>query len=155
MAELVTIRKGQIDAPIIHKNMIPMIMVIADMAGPLDSPLYGMFEMAADIDSEGGLGFNQHYFSQPDGLDAISVLWDGEWKITYETFRDMGLAYGVGMIAIYLLVVAHFRSYLVPLIIMALSLDHYRGHAGTRLARRPVHRHLHDRHDSAGGDHSA
>ncbi|WP_345862869.1 efflux RND transporter permease subunit [Shewanella algae] len=119
VAELVTIRKGQIDAPIIHKNMIPMIMVIADMAGPLDSPLYGMFEMAADIDSEGGLGFNQHYFSQPDGLDAISVLWDGEWKITYETFRDMGLAYGVGMIAIYLLVVAHFRSYLVPLIIMA------------------------------------
>ncbi|WP_345875012.1 efflux RND transporter permease subunit [Shewanella algae] len=119
VAELVTIRKGQIDAPIIHKNMIPMIMVIADMAGPLDSPLYGMFEMAPDIDSEGGLGFNQHYFSQPDGLDAISVLWDGEWKITYETFRDMGLAYGVGMIAIYLLVVAHFRSYLVPLIIMA------------------------------------
>lgn len=119
VAELVTIRKGQIDAPIIHKNMIPMIMVIADMAGPLDSPLYGMFEMAADIDSEGGLGFNQHYFSQPDGLDAISVLWDGEWKITYETFRDMGLAYGVGLIAIYLLVVAHFRSYLVPLIIMA------------------------------------
>ncbi|GAB1145907.1 MAG: efflux RND transporter permease subunit [Shewanella algae] len=119
VAELVTIRKGQIDAPIIHKNMIPMVMVIADMAGPLDSPLYGMFEMAADIDSEGGLGFNQHYFSQPDGLDAISVLWDGEWKITYETFRDMGLAYGVGMIAIYLLVVAHFRSYLVPLIIMA------------------------------------
>ncbi|QHD54675.1 efflux RND transporter permease subunit [Shewanella algae] len=119
VAELVTIRKGQIDAPIIHKNMIPMIMVIADMTGPLDSPLYGMFEMAADIDSEGGLGFNQHYFSQPDGLDAISVLWDGEWKITYETFRDMGLAYGVGMIAIYLLVVAHFRSYLVPLIIMA------------------------------------
>lgn len=119
VAELVTIRKGQIDALIIHKNMIPMIMVIADMAGPLDSPLYGMFEMAADIDSEGGLGFNQHYFSQPDGLDAISVLWDGEWKITYETFRDMGLAYGVGMIAIYLLVVAHFRSYLVPLIIMA------------------------------------
>lgn len=119
VAELVTIRKGQIDAPIIHKNMIPMIMVIADMAGPLDSPLYGMFEMAADIDSEGGLGFNQHYFSQPDGLDAISVLWDGEWKITYETFRDMGLAYGVGMIAIYLLVVAHFRSYLIPLIIMA------------------------------------
>lgn len=119
VAELVTIRKGQIDAPIIHKNMIPMIMVIADMAGPLDSPLYGMFEMAADIDSEGGLGFKQHYFSQPDGLDTISVLWDGEWKITYETFRDMGLAYGVGMIAIYLLVVAHFRSYLVPLIIMA------------------------------------
>ncbi|MCV5289520.1 efflux RND transporter permease subunit, partial [Escherichia coli] len=49
----------------------------------------------------------------------MALLWDGEWKITYETFRDMGLAYAVGMILIYLLVVAQFRSYLVPLIIMA------------------------------------
>ncbi|MCH1919289.1 efflux RND transporter permease subunit [Shewanella sp. A3A] len=119
LAELVTIQQGTIDKPIIHKNMIPMIMVVADMAGPLDSPLYGMFAMAADIDAPNGLGFAQHYIDQPDGLDAVSVLWDGEWKITYETFRDMGIAYAVGMIAIYLLVVAHFRSYLVPLIIMA------------------------------------
>ncbi|MCH1923469.1 efflux RND transporter permease subunit [Shewanella sp. C32] len=119
LSELVTIQQGTIDKPIIHKNMIPMIMVVADMAGPLDSPLYGMFAMAADIDAPNGLGFAQHYIAQPDGLDSISVLWDGEWKITYETFRDMGIAYAVGMIAIYLLVVAHFRSYLVPLIIMA------------------------------------
>lgn len=119
LSELVTVQQGVIDKPIIHKNMIPMIMVVADMAGPLDSPLYGMFEMAADIDAPNGLGFDQHYIAQPDGLDAVSVLWDGEWKITYETFRDMGIAYALGMIAIYLLVVAHFRSYLVPLIIMA------------------------------------
>ncbi|MCH1930773.1 efflux RND transporter permease subunit [Shewanella sp. A25] len=119
VSELVTIKRGHIDAPIIHKNMIPMVMVVADMAGPLDSPLYGMFEMASDIDSENGLGFEQHYIHQPNGLDSVAVLWDGEWKITYETFRDMGIAYAVGMIAIYLLVVAQFRSYLVPLIIMA------------------------------------
>ncbi|MCE9678300.1 efflux RND transporter permease subunit [Shewanella sp. AS1] len=119
VSELVHINKTQIDAPIIHKNMIPMIMVVADMAGPLDSPLYGMFEMAADIDAENGLGFDQHFIHQPTGLDKVAVLWDGEWKITYETFRDMGIAYGVGMIAIYLLVVGQFRSYTVPLIIMA------------------------------------
>ncbi|QUN04647.1 efflux RND transporter permease subunit [Shewanella yunxiaonensis] len=119
LSELVTVHKGSIDMPIIHKNMIPMIMVVADMAGPLDSPLYGMFEMASKIDSPNGLGFDQYYIHQPDGLNAVSVKWDGEWKITYETFRDMGIAYAVGMIAIYLLVVAHFRSYLVPLIIMA------------------------------------
>lgn len=119
VSELVTIKRGNIDAPIIHKNMVPMIMVVADMAGPLDSPLYGMFDMASKIDSKGGLGFDQHYIHQPTGLDSVAVLWDGEWKITYETFRDMGIAYGVGMIAIYLLVVAQFRSYLVPLIIMA------------------------------------
>ncbi|QYJ79989.1 efflux RND transporter permease subunit [Shewanella acanthi] len=119
VSELVTIKRGHIDAPIIHKNMIPMVMVVADMAGPLDSPLYGMFEMASEINSPNGLGFDQHYIHQPNGLDSVAVLWDGEWKITYETFRDMGIAYAVGMIAIYLLVVAQFRSYLVPLIIMA------------------------------------
>ncbi|MEL4238386.1 efflux RND transporter permease subunit [Shewanella xiamenensis] len=119
VSELVTIKRGKIDAPIIHKNMIPMVMVVADMAGPLDSPLYGMFDMAGKIDGDGGLGFDQHYIHQPTGLDSVAVLWDGEWKITYETFRDMGIAYAVGMIAIYLLVVAQFRSYLVPLIIMA------------------------------------
>ncbi|QYJ81138.1 efflux RND transporter permease subunit [Shewanella aegiceratis] len=119
VSELITIHKRAIDAPIIRKNMIPMIMVVADMAGPLDSPLYGMFEIAGSINQEGGLGFDQHYVKQPSGLDSIAVLWDGEWKITYETFRDMGIAYGVGMIAIYLLVVGQFRSYSVPLIIMA------------------------------------
>ncbi|MCG9696281.1 efflux RND transporter permease subunit [Shewanella sp. Isolate11] len=119
VSELVHINKTHIDAAIIHKNMIPMIMVVADMAGPLDSPLYGMFEMASAIDDPEGLGFEQHFVNQPAGLDNIAVLWDGEWKITYETFRDMGIAYGVGMIAIYLLVVAQFRSYIVPLIIMA------------------------------------
>ena len=99
--------------------MIPMIMVVADMAGPLDSPLYGMFDMVGKINGADGLGFEQHYISQPTGLDSVAVLWDGEWKITYETFRDMGIAYAVGMIAIYLLVVAQFKSYTVPLIIMA------------------------------------
>ncbi|ABZ77237.1 acriflavin resistance protein [Shewanella halifaxensis HAW-EB4] len=119
LSELVRIDKGNIDAPIIHKNMIPMIMVVADMAGPLDSPLYGMFDMVGKINDKQGLGFDQHYISQPNGLDSVAILWDGEWKITYETFRDMGIAYAVGMIAIYLLVVAQFRSYIVPLIIMA------------------------------------
>ncbi|MBT1446308.1 efflux RND transporter permease subunit [Shewanella sp. JM162201] len=119
VSELVSIRKGVIDAPIIHKNLIPMVMVVADMAGPLDSPLYGMFEMAGTITDREDMGYNQHYINQPSGLTEVAVLWDGEWKITYETFRDMGIAYAVGMIAIYLLVVAQFRSYLVPLIIMA------------------------------------
>ncbi|MCK8044064.1 efflux RND transporter permease subunit [Shewanella sp. 1CM18E] len=125
VSELVRINKGHIDAPIIHKNMIPMIMVVADMAGPLDSPLYGMFDMVGQINKQNqsndhsGFTFEQHYIEQPSGIDSVAVLWDGEWKITYETFRDMGIAYAVGMIAIYLLVVAQFRSYLVPLIIMA------------------------------------
>ena len=56
---------------------------------------------------------------QPERLDEVALKWDGEWQVTYETFRDMGLAYAVGLVLIYLLVVAQFKSYLVPLIIMA------------------------------------
>ncbi|NMH66027.1 efflux RND transporter permease subunit [Shewanella salipaludis] len=119
VADLVSIHKGKIDAPIIHKDQQPMVMVVADMAGPTDSPLYGMFAVAAELDSATGPGFEQYYIHAPKGLDAIAVHWDGEWKITYETFRDMGIAYGVGMLAIYFLLVGQFRSYLVPLIIMA------------------------------------
>ncbi|MBV7314996.1 efflux RND transporter permease subunit [Shewanella sp. NIFS-20-20] len=119
IADLVNITQGHIKMPIMHKNMVPMIMVTGDMAGELDSPLYGMFDMVAHINGDEGLGFQQSFVEQPSGLDSISVLWDGEWKITYETFRDMGIAYAIGMIGIYLLVVAQFKSYLVPLVIMA------------------------------------
>ena len=115
VSDLVRIRQGLIDTPIIHKNMVPMVMVVADMAGELDSPLYGMY----DIISHAPDDVAQHLIQQPTGLSEVAVLWDGEWKITYETFRDMGIAYGVGMLLIYLLVVAQFRSYRVPLIIMA------------------------------------
>ena len=124
LSDVVTIERGNINTPIIHKNMIPMIMVVADMAGPTDSPLYGMFSMFAGIEDDNKTGINpiainQHLINQPDGLDEVAILWDGEWKITYETFRDMGIAYAIGMIAIYLLVVGHFKSYIVPLVIMA------------------------------------
>jgi multidrug efflux pump subunit AcrB len=61
----------------------------------------------------------QRLFSAPDHTDELSIKWDGEWQITFETFRDMGIAYGIGLIMIYLLVVAQFKSYGVPLIIMA------------------------------------
>ncbi|WP_324015165.1 efflux RND transporter permease subunit [Aeromonas hydrophila] len=113
VSELVSRRDEVAPGYIMHKNMQPMVMVVADMGGHTDSPLYGMFAAGADID------LPQYYVQQPDKLGKVALLWDGEWKITYETFRDMGLAYGVGMILIYLLVVAQFRSYLVPLIIMA------------------------------------
>ncbi|QIR15024.1 efflux RND transporter permease subunit [Shewanella aestuarii] len=122
LAAVTTIEQSHINAAIVHKNMIPMIMVVADMAGPTDSPLYGMFDIAGQINqanAERDFPIAQHYVEQPDGISEVAILWDGEWKITYETFRDMGIAYAVGMIAIYLLVVGQFKSYLVPLVIMA------------------------------------
>ena len=117
LSDLVSVRQTRMDDYIVHKNLVPMVMVVGDMSGSVDSPLYGMFDIGSRIDAT--MPVEQFYIHQPDGLEGISILWDGEWTITYETFRDMGIAYAVGMILIYLLVVAQFKSYLVPLIIMA------------------------------------
>ena len=118
LSDLVHVRKGVAEKTIYHKNLQPVVFVTADMAGELDSPLYGLFSMAFGM-ADAGMNWQQMYIQQPPLTDDISMKWDGEWQITYETFRDMGIAYGVGMILIYLLVVGQFRSYLVPLIIMA------------------------------------
>jgi multidrug efflux pump subunit AcrB len=74
----------------------------------------------AQIETPGGGPLVEYFVRQPsDALRDYAIKWDGEWQITYETFRDMGAAYAVGLILIYLLVVAQFGSYLTPLIIMA------------------------------------
>ena len=121
--ELVTITDTLREQPIYHKDLLPVNLVVADMAGKVDSPLYGMFNARAaiaQITAPDGGQIEEFFISQPsDPYRGYSLKWDGEWQITYETFRDMGAAYGVGLILIYLLVVAHFGSYLTPLIIMA------------------------------------
>ena len=118
LADLVSVEESTVEKTIYRKNLKPVVFVTADMAGELDSPLYGLFSIAMNMDDK-GLSWPQWFIQQPPMADSIEMKWDGEWQITYETFRDMGIAYGVGMILIYLLVVAQFRSYLVPLIIMA------------------------------------
>ncbi len=123
LSELVTPLATERDRPIFHKDLLPVVYVVADQAGRVDSPLYGMFAArgklaGAALDDGGVLG--EYFIRQPsDPYRQFAVKWDGEWQVTYETFRDMGLAYGVGLILIYLLVVAQFRSYLTPLVIMA------------------------------------
>jgi len=121
ISEVATVEEAGWDDAVYHKDLLPVVMVMGDMAGRLDSPLYGMFGLSSAIDNLGGMEYDieQRYISQPDSTYYFSLKWDGEWQITYETFRDMGLAYSVGLILIYLLVVAQFRSYLLPLIIMA------------------------------------
>jgi multidrug efflux pump subunit AcrB len=95
--------------------------VIGDMAGKLDSPLYGMFNLVGQVRDHrvDGQQLDQTFIAQPADTSHFAIKWDGEWQITYETFRDMGIAYAAGIVLIYLLVVAQFRSYLVPLVIMA------------------------------------
>jgi multidrug efflux pump subunit AcrB len=121
IAEITNVRETGWDDAVYHKDLLPVVMVMGDMAGRLDSPLYGMFDVAGRIDAMPGVDVDieQRYISQPENTHYFSLKWDGEWQITYETFRDMGIAYSVGLILIYLLVVAQFRSYLLPLIIMA------------------------------------
>ena len=121
LSELVAVESAGHDAAIWHKDLLPVVYVTGDEAGELDSPLYGMFGVVGDVADDGlaGQSVSQHFINQPVDTSGFSIKWDGEWQITYETFRDMGIAYAAGMLLIYLLVVAQFRSYVVPLVIMA------------------------------------
>ena len=123
LSELVQVRPALREKTRYHKDLLPVTYVIADMAGKTDSPLYGMFGArgkvaAAEVPNGGTL--SEYFIAQPsDPYRGYALKWDGEWQVTYETFRDMGIAYGVGLVLIYLLVVAQFGSYVTPLVIMA------------------------------------
>ncbi|QNU15518.1 efflux RND transporter permease subunit [Thermomonas sp. XSG] len=121
LSELVRVEKATWDGAIHHKDGLPVVYVTADEAGELDSPLYGMFGIVGQLGDHkvAGQQLAQTFITQPADTSGYAVKWDGEWQITFETFRDMGIAYAAGMVLIYLLVVAQFRSYLVPLVIMA------------------------------------
>ena len=122
LSEVVRLEHTQREYSIYHKDLMPVVFVTGDMAGKLDSPLYGMFEMYFALEDkalpDAGI-LEQHLLKAPDNPYQYGLKWDGEWQVTYETFRDMGIAYSIGLLLIYLLVVGQFRSYLVPLIIMA------------------------------------
>jgi len=123
VSELVEVRELAREKTIFHKDLLPVVYVFGDMGGKLDSPLYGLFNARGNIAdkplAEGGR-LSEWFVKQPvDTYSGFSIKWDGEWQVTYETFRDMGIAYAVGLVLIYLLVVAQFKSYVVPLVIMA------------------------------------
>jgi len=117
LSELVNIIPGEREKNIYHKDLLPVVYVTADLAGGVDSPLYGMFDMSSKLSEQDSL--EQWFTRQPINPYEYSLKWDGEWQVTFETFRDMGAAYAVGLLMIYLLVVAQFHSYKVPLVIMA------------------------------------
>ncbi|MBW8458178.1 MAG: efflux RND transporter permease subunit [Thiobacillus sp.] len=123
LSELVEVMPSEREKTIYHKNLLPVVYVLGDTGGALDSPLYGLFGMRGDLKEvalEQGGTLAEYFIRQPaDPYAGFSLKWDGEWQVTYETFRDMGLAYAFGLILIYILVVAQFKSYLTPLVIMA------------------------------------
>jgi multidrug efflux pump subunit AcrB len=123
LSELVEVRETVREHAIYHKDLQRVVFVTGDMAGKTRQPAVryvrcGRRSWGAIPWRTGAVAAVLHQSATDNPYD-YSLKWDGEWQVTYETFRDMGIAYSVGLILIYLLVVAQFRSYLVPLIIMA------------------------------------
>ncbi len=126
LSELLTVEQTIQDKAIYHKNQKPVVYVTADVGGPgaekAESPVYGVLGVGKKLEGyrpAEGYRIEQYYATQPWSEDKMSMKWDGEWHITYETFRDMGIAFAVAMLLIYLLIVGQFQSFLTPLIIMA------------------------------------
>ncbi len=121
ISEVVKVVEKPWAGAIYHKDLLPYTFVTGDDAGSEDSPVYGMFRLVSKISDTriDGHHLIQEFTGPPTRDSGFSVRWSGEWEITYETFRDMGIAYSMGLLLIYLLVVGQFRSYVAPLIIMA------------------------------------
>ncbi|NKB71510.1 MAG: AcrB/AcrD/AcrF family protein [Candidatus Latescibacteria bacterium] len=122
LGELVEVQQMQTQTNIYHKNLLPVVYVTADVGGRYESPVYAMFKLSEAVDAlelPEGYRIQQYTAEQPFVQDRIAVKWDGEWHITYEVFRDLGLAFGAVLVLIYILVVAWFQSFLTPLVIMS------------------------------------
>ncbi|MDQ1331194.1 MAG: hypothetical protein QG578_1461, partial [Thermodesulfobacteriota bacterium] len=122
VSSLVRASETGIDKSIYHKNLMPVVYVTGDVAGEKESPVYAILEMKKKIEALSlpeGYKIVQHTSALPDSDRRFSMKWDGEWHITYEVFRDLGIAFGVVLILIFVLVVGWFQSFSTPLVIMA------------------------------------
>jgi multidrug efflux pump subunit AcrB len=122
LSELVKRQDGLEEKTIYRKNLKNVTYVLGDVAGTEESPVYAILKMKKTIEKmklSEGYGLKQYSTVQPWLEDTYSMKWDGEWHITYEVFRDLGLAFAAVLILIYFLIVAWFRNFVTPLIIMA------------------------------------
>ena len=122
LSELVQVTPIDIDQPIYHKNLMPVVYVTGDVAGKKESPVYAILDMwkkIKAIELPEGYQIEQHTAGLPDTDSRIAMKWDGEWHITYEVFRDLGIAFAVVLVLIFILVVGWFQSFSTPIVIMA------------------------------------
>jgi multidrug efflux pump subunit AcrB len=122
LGELVRSRPVPRQRFLYHKNLQPVTYVVAEVAGAEESPVYGILNLKGKVSrltGPAGEAVPVLYRAMPASSAGYAVKWDGEWQITYEVFRDMGIAFGAVMVLIYLLVVGWFRSFVTPLVIMA------------------------------------
>jgi len=122
LGELVVPKREIEDKSIYHKNLKPVVYVTGDVAGSEESPVYAILklnEKVAALQIPEGYEIAQYTSAQPFSTEQYSIKWDGEWHITYEVFRDLGLAFAVVLVLIYVLVVGWFQSMVIPFVIMA------------------------------------
>jgi multidrug efflux pump subunit AcrB len=122
LSQLVRVSRGIENKSIYRKNLKNTVYVIGDVAGEIEAPVYAILKMGKEIEKiklPDGYRIGQLASRQPWSEERPSIKWDGEWHITYEVFRDLGIAFGAVMVLIYVLVVAWFRSFTTPLVIMA------------------------------------
>jgi multidrug efflux pump subunit AcrB len=122
LGELVRVKEEIAEKSIYHKNLMPVVYVTADVAGKVESPVYAILSIDKELDKltlPGGYKLERYVASQPGSDRKIAMKWDGEWHITYEVFRDLGLAFAAVLVLIYILVVGWFQSFRTPITIMA------------------------------------
>jgi multidrug efflux pump subunit AcrB len=123
LAEVTHVQQSTIDTTVYHKNMRPVVYVTGDVAGEEESPVYAIMKMKeaiAKLQLPEGYAVRQYMGTElPEHTERLSMKWDGEWHITVEVFRDLGLAFAAVLILIYVLVVGWFKSFKTPLVIMA------------------------------------
>jgi multidrug efflux pump subunit AcrB len=122
LREIVRAEEGHESHSIYRKNMKRVVYVTGDMAGAEESPVYAIFQMNRALDAmrlPEGYALARYSTAQPFRTDTLSMKWDGEWHITLEVFRDLGIAFGAVLVLIYVLVVGWFRNFVTPLTIMA------------------------------------
>jgi multidrug efflux pump subunit AcrB len=122
LGEIVRVREETAEKSIYHKNLMPVVYVTGDVAGKVESPVYAILSINRELDKltvPGGYRLERYVAAQPATDRKIAMKWDGEWHITYEVFRDLGLAFAAVLVLIYILVVGWFQSFRTPLAIMA------------------------------------
>lgn len=123
LQEVTDLQQGTIDTSVYRKNLLPVVYVTGDVAGEEESPVYAIGKMSDAINKiklPDGYAVKQYKGTTlPERTDRYSMKWDGEWHITVEVFRDLGLAFAAVLVLIYVLVVGWFKSFKTPLVIMA------------------------------------
>jgi multidrug efflux pump subunit AcrB len=121
VSDLVIVKEETLQKTIYRKDQKRVVYILADMAGGLESPVYailGMEEKLKEIKLPKGYNINELYMDQPSDESDFTVKWDGEWQITLEVFRDLGAAFLVVIVIIYMLIVGWFQNFKTPLVMM-------------------------------------